>query len=59
MFFETTSSAGGSADGAGMGKVVGLRMSAGRVRSLWFGRLPDGMLEAAGDPNVGSTRATL
>ncbi len=42
-----------------MGKVVGLRMSAGRVRSLWFGRLPDGMLEAAGDPNVGSTRATL
>ena len=55
VFFETAS----SADAAGMGDVVGLRMSAGRVQSLWFGRLPDGMLEAAGDPNAGRVRAAL
>jgi len=58
VFFETSSSAEGHAD-AEINRVVGLRMTAGRVRSLWFGRLPDGMLEAAGYPAVGSTRAAL
>ena len=39
------------------GAVVGLRMTNGRVRSLWFGRLPAGLLAAAGAPP--RTRAAL
>jgi hypothetical protein len=40
-------------------RVVGLRISAGRVRSLWFGRLPAGVLAAVGAPPSSVTRAAL
>ena len=34
----------GEDSAAGEGAVVGQRMTNGRVRSLWFGRLPEGLL---------------